>query len=70
MTVRMVEAPAPGDWVVCLGEARPVEAGRVACPAAGRTVPVGMCGECRRLTWRTNDRVMADGCSTRLRDED
>jgi hypothetical protein len=69
MTAQMVEAPAPADWLVCLGEARPAEAGLVACPAVGRAVPVGVCAECRRLTWRTDDRVMADACSTQPRDE-
>jgi hypothetical protein len=55
----------PNDWVVCLGEARPVTDGRVRCPLiGGRGIGVEACSECRMLSWRAGDRDRADPCST------
>jgi hypothetical protein len=52
------------DWIVCLGETRSVIDGMIACPLRGRSVPVGLCGDCHLLTWRHDEREARPSCST------
>ena len=53
------------DVIVCLGQAREVNDGRIACPRqVTSTIAVGACGECRLLTWCEDDRVRMPECST------
>ena len=52
------------DVVLCEAALRPVFAGSVACPYRDAPALVGDCGDCRLLTWRSDDRLRAFDCST------
>jgi hypothetical protein len=52
------------DVVLCDGALRPVVGGRVACPYRDAPALVDDCGDCRLLTWRSDDRLPASDCST------
>ena len=52
------------DVVLCQGALRPVIVGRVACPDRDSPALVDDCGDCRLLTWRSDDRLRASDCST------
>jgi hypothetical protein len=60
MTVLALE----DDWIVCLGQTRPVVAGRVACPDRAELMPLAVCLDCRHLAWRVGERDRPDPCST------
>ena len=66
MTVVAPPPPiTPEEWIVCCGQQRAVEDGRVACPAVGgASIRVETCADCRMLSWRTDERERSGRCST------
>jgi hypothetical protein len=54
--MRAMDEAVPGGWLVCLGENRWVQDGRVGCPTQDGAVPVEACLLCHHLQTLAGER--------------